>query len=273
MGWRQIFFVVAFASIIMGVVYLLFRDYGATNRVGSGRARLAQGFTSYKRILKNRNMMLVALVFMVGAAGAEGGINQTYFAPHLDKDFHYATLLIGIMITSISVGQIAGPIFFGWLSDRLHSRVAVLQTSLALSSIGSLWIAWLDPAQFAQLVNLPQVSWQVGDSIIRLGSGEVTLLLSLLAYSSVTSSRGTLTQTIVADTATDEDRDAAFSLYFLLGFLSQPFWLLVTGLLMDGPGFSAAMSRLSISYVLAIILLCFVRDLQKKPAEVVAAGT
>src|SRR5206468_7657284 len=100
MGWRQIFFVVAFASIIMGVVYLMFRDYGATNRVGTGRARLAQGFTSYKRILKNRNMMLVALVFMVGAAGAEGGINQTYFAPHLDKDFHYATLLIGIMITS-----------------------------------------------------------------------------------------------------------------------------------------------------------------------------
>ena len=47
MGWRQIFFVVTFASVIMGLVYFFFRDYGAPNRVGSGKSRLAQGFRSY----------------------------------------------------------------------------------------------------------------------------------------------------------------------------------------------------------------------------------
>jgi hypothetical protein len=55
------------------------------------------------------------------------------------------------------------------------------------------------------------------------------LFISLLLYGSVTYSRGTQTQAIIGDSATDEDRDAAFSMYFFLGFLSQPFWKLCQG--------------------------------------------
>ena len=126
MGWRQIFFVVTFASLIMGLVYFFFRDYGAPNRAGSGKSRLAQGFKSYWRVLKNRNMLIIALVFMVGGAGRDGGVNQIYFAPHLKNDFGYDTLTVGILITAISLGGIVGPIIFGWLSDKF-SRQRMLQ--------------------------------------------------------------------------------------------------------------------------------------------------
>jgi predicted MFS family arabinose efflux permease len=234
MGWRHIFFIVAFVSVIMGAVYLIFRDYGSVNRGGSGKGRLKQGLSSYKRVLKNRNMLLMALVFMVGAAGAENGVNATYFAPHLANDFGYSVFLIGVMMTAINVGQIGGPIVLGWLSDRM-SRVGVLQASLALSAVGTLWVAFLGP-------------------------GEMVLFVSLLIYSAFTSSRGPLTQTIIGDLAGDEDRDAAFSLYFLLGFLAQPFWLLVTGFLMDTQGFSIAVSRLAGSYLVGMLLLFLVKD-------------
>jgi MFS family permease len=234
MGWRQIFFVVTFASLLMGLVYFFFRDYGAPNRLGSGRARLAQGLGSYRRVLKNRNMVLIALIFMVGGAGRDGGVNQIYFAPHLANDFGYTALIVGTLMTALSIGSIVGPIAFGWLSDRL-SRTRMLQVSLALSCLGSLWVAYLGP-------------------------GEVVLFISLLLYSAVTSSRGPQTQAIVADAATDEDRDAAFSLYFLLGFLSQPFWVLVTGYLMDTAGFATALTVLSTTYIVGIVILCFVHD-------------
>ena len=237
MSWRAIFFVVTLASLIMGLVYFWFRDYGAPSRVGSGRARLAQGLGSYRRVLKNRNMVLIALVFMVGGAGREGGVNQIYFAPHLANDFGYSALMIGILMTAISIGSIVGPIVFGWLSDRL-SRTGMLQVSLALSCVGSLWVA-------------------------HLGPGAVVLFISLLLYSAVTSSRGTQTQAIVADAVTDEDRDAAFSLYFLLGFLSQPVWVLVTGYLMDKAGFATALTLLSATYITGILILCFVHDERK----------
>ncbi len=250
LGWRQIFFVVAFASIIMGGIYLLFRDYGAPNRAGSGGARLKQGFQSYWRVMKNRNMLLMGLVFMVGAAGAEFGINQTYFAPHLANDFGYSAILVGILITAINIGQVGGPVLFGWLSDRM-SRVMVLQASMGLSIFTTLWVAWTAPGEFS----LPAEGYII------------LLFIGLMIYSAVTSSRGTLTQTIVADMATDEDRDAAFSLYFFLGFFAQPFWLLVTGLLMDNAGWGWAISRLSVSYVVAIGLLFLLKDQRKLSQE------
>ena len=229
LGWRQIFFVVAIASVVMGLVYFLFRDYGMPNRPASGWSGLAQGFGSYRRVLKNRNMVVVALVFMVGGAGRDGGVNQIYFAPHLANDFGYSKLTVGVLITAISAGGILGPIFFGWLSDRF-SRVRMLQVSLGLSCVGTLWVA-------------------------HLGPGVALLFTSLLLYSAFTSSRGTQTQAIVADAASNEDRDAAFSLYFLLGFLSQPFWVLVTGYLMDHAGFATALTVLSGTYIVGIFLL------------------
>jgi MFS family permease len=112
-------------------------------------------------VLKNRNMVLIALVFMVGGAGRDGRVNQIYFAPHLANDFGYSALMIGILMTAINIGGIIGPIFFGWLSDRL-SRTGMLQVSLALSCLGSLWVAYIGP-------------------------GEVVLFTSLLLYSAVTS--------------------------------------------------------------------------------------
>ena len=234
MGWRQIFFVVTIVSLVMGLVYFFFRDYGAPRRQSSERSRLAEGFGSYRRVLKNRNMMLIALVFMVGGAGRDGGVNQIYFAPHLANDYGYSPLIVGVLMTAISIGAILGPIFFGWLSDR-WSRVRILQLSLALSCAGSLWVA-------------------------HLGPGVLTLFTSLLFYSAFTSSRGTQTQAIVADAATDEDRDAAFSLYFLLGFLSQPFWVLVTGYLMDRAGFATALTLLSVTYIAGIVIVSFMND-------------
>lgn len=234
MGWRTIFFVVALVSVIMGLVYFFFRDYGAPRREGSGKAKLTQGFASYRRVLKNRNMMLIGLVFMVGGAGRDGGVNQIYFAPHFANDFGYSALIVGTLMTAISIGSIVGPICFGWLSDRL-SRTRMLQVSLALSCVSSLWVA-------------------------HCGPGEVVLFISLLLYSAFTSSRGPQTQAIVADAATDADRDAAFSLYFLLGFLAQPVWILITGYLMDIAGFSTALTVLSATYIVGIFILSFIKD-------------
>jgi MFS family permease len=191
-------------------------------------------------VLKNRNMLIIALVFMVGGAGRDGGVNQIYFAPHLKQDFSYDTLTVGILITAISLGGIVGPIIFGWLSDKF-SRKRMLQISLALSCVGSLWVA-------------------------HLGPGVAVLFTSLVLYSAFTSSRGTQTQAIIADATTDADRDAAFSMYFLLGFISQPLWVMVTGYLMDKfstpdrTGFATALTLLSVTYIVGIFILSFLRD-------------
>jgi hypothetical protein len=55
-----------------------------------------------------------------------------------------------------------------------------------------------------------------------------------------------------------------------LGFLSQPFWVLVTGYLMDKAGFATALTLLSTTYIVGIFVLSFMKD-ERQPAMKPAA--
>ena len=70
----------------------------------------------------------------------------------------------------------------------------------------------------------------------------------------------TLTQAMVADSLPDADRDAAFSVFFFLGFLSAPFWAILVGVLMDAYGFNIAFGILAVSYIAEMALMLFATD-------------
>ena len=254
LGWRQIFFVVALLCLLVGGAFLLLgntMDTGA--QAGSRRGRLTQGKASYLRVLRNRNIMVISLVQMVGAAGGEGGVNQTYIGPHLVNDLGFSVATAGLALSVFTAGSVVGPLGFGLLSDRVP-RQRVIQISLVLSALGTLALAHQEFIQ-SLVAQAVQPWWSSpGDLVFPL------LLVNLLFYGSVTSSRLTLTQALVADSLGDEDRDAAFSLYYFIGFFSDPIWSLVTGGLMENFGFSFAFSRLAVTYVIGMLLLFLVRN-------------
>jgi MFS family permease len=259
LGWRQIFFVVAILSLTTGAAYFLFHErIGASHHL-SRRSRLAAGKASYLRVLRNRNIMVISLVQMVGAAGGEGGVNQTYIGPHLVKDVGLSVAMAGLALSVFQLGSVIGPLGFGWLSDRV-SRKAIIQASLLLSALGTLSLAKQDVILSA-LIGWMSTWWSGAE-----GSFTPFLLLNLLIYGGITSSRQTLTQALVADSLADEDRDAAFSLYYFIAFFSDPIWSLVTGFLMETSGFSFAFSRLSLSYVAGMLLLFLVIDPRRRRA-------
>lgn len=235
-GWREIVIVAAFASLAVGAGFLFLRtDPGQGGAKPAGRrARLSQSKASYLRVLRNRNMMIIALVMMVGAAGRGDGINLTYLGPHFVNDLGLSLALAGVALSTLQVGSIAGALGLGWLSDRL-SRKWVMQSSLLLSALASWWLA--DQGAF-----LP------------------VLLLNIFVYGAVTAARSSLTQAFMADSLADEDRDAAFSLYYFIGFASGPLWSLVTGFSMQEWGFSTAFFILGFSYLAGMLLLFFVDD-------------
>lgn len=257
LGWRQIFFVVAILSIAVAAAYFLYRDkLGAAPVKQSPTAKLREGRSSYLRVLRNRNIMIIALVQMVGAAGGEGGVNQTYIGPHLVNDLGFNVAMAGVALSVFQLGSIIGPLWLGWLSDR-WSRKSVIQLSLLLSSLGTLALAHQDVI-LGWLTNLwPAV---FADSLVAV------LLVNLLLYGGISSSRMTLTQALVADSLADTDRDAGFSLYYFIAFMSDPIWSLVTGTLMENFGFSFAFSRLSLSYVVGMVLLFFLVDSRRRAA-------
>jgi MFS family permease len=242
-GWREVFFLAAFASLVMGAVYFFFRDRDRrAEEVGSGASRLARGKASYARVFRNRNMMIISLVMMVGAAGRSEGADQIYLSGHLQKDLGFEAALAGLVIASLQVGSLVGPLAFGWLSDRLTRR-GVLQATLLLSTLTTWWLA-------------------------NQGAELALLMLNLFLHGAVSFSRNSLTQALVADSADDADRDAAFSAYYFIGFISAPAWALLSGWIMDTAGFNRAFTVLGFSYLAGMVLLCFVRDPRSDRREV-----
>jgi MFS transporter, FSR family, fosmidomycin resistance protein len=267
LGWRQIFVIVAILCLGVGAMYFVMRDrVGIAGQPASRKARLARGKASYLRVLRNRNIMVISLVQMVGAAGGEGGVNQTYIGPHLVRDLGLSLTLAGVALSVFTLGSVVGPVCFGLLSDRV-SRKSIIQLSLLLSALGTLSLAHQDVILSALIATLSPLWPAVQDSFVPF------LLLNLLLYGGVTSSRMTLTQALVADSLADDDRDAAFSVYYFVAFFSDPIWSLVTGVLMENFGFAFAFSRLSVTYLIGMALLFLIRDTRKPAAGLVMSGS
>ena len=121
-------------------------------------------------------MMIISLVMMVGAAGRNEGADMAYLSGHLQLDFGYTAALTGLVIASLTVGSIIGPIGLGRLADRFSPR-PVLQGSLLLSTLTTWWLS-------------------------TQGADLVLLMFNMFLHGAVSYSRNSLTQALVAAAAT-----------------------------------------------------------------------
>lgn len=234
LGWRGVFWAVGSFSIAMGLVCFAFRDSLRTARQEQPKSRLIpQGWEAYKTCLKDKNILLVSLVFMAGAAGRGQDINEVYIIPHFVHDFNISITYGAFLFTFIQVGSLIGPFVWGWISDRFNRKL-VIQASLLMSAVCTLWLAWQETVSAGLFVNL-------------------------VVYGAAVTSRQTLTQALLSDLVGEDLFDAAFSLYYFIGFVSIPFWTVITGGVMTKYGFGPAFTVISTSYLLAMGLLVFLR--------------
>jgi MFS family permease len=170
---------------------------------------------------------------MAGAAGRGQDINEVYIIPHFVHDFNLDITYGAFLFTFIQVGSLLGPFVWGWISDRFNRKL-VIQASLLMSALCSLWLAWQEAVSAGLFVNL-------------------------VVYGAAVTSRQTLTQALLSDLVGEDLFDAAFSLYYFIGFVSIPFWTVITGGVMTVYGFGPAFTLISTSYLLAMGLLIFLR--------------
>lgn len=70
---------------------------------------------------------------------------------------------------------------------------------------------------------------------------------------------------MIGDYASEELADAAFSIYYFVGFISGPFWTLVTGYVMDRYSFTPAFYVAAATYLAGIVLLFFMKGRKSGP--------
>lgn len=234
LGWRGVFWTVGALATVVGMLCFVFRDDLRATPFDQPKSRFTPaGWQAYKACLKNKRVLLVSLVLMAGAAGRGQDINEVYIIPHFVRDFHLTVTYGAFLFTFIQVGSVIGPFVWGWISDRFNRKL-VIQASLLMSALCTLWLAWQETVSAGLFINL-------------------------VVYGAAVASRQTLTQALLSDLVGEDLYDAAFSLYYFIGFLSIPFWTVITGGVMTHFGFGPAFSVISISYFLAMALLLLLR--------------
>jgi MFS family permease len=235
-GWRQAFVIFGLFSLIMGLALFFVRDYsGGAIEPARGKSKAKAGIDAYIQCLKNRNILFTSLVLMVGAAGRGTGVNMTYLVPFFMTQYGVSASGGGVLLTLMQAAGLVGPLAIAWFSDRAGTRRAITQATLFLSAAMTVLLV-----QHASLSPL--------------------FYVNLLLYGAFVQARGSLTQTMIGDFATPELTDAAFSIYYFVGFISGPIWTMIIGYVMQHYGFTPAFYLAAGTYIAGMLLLRFVKE-------------
>jgi dipeptide/tripeptide permease len=96
--------------------------------------------------------------------------------------------------------------------------------------------------------------------LVQHESLSILFYANLILYGAFVQARGSLTQTMIGDFATPELTDAAFSIYYFVGFISGPIWTLIIGYVMQHYGFAPAFYIAAATYIAGMVLLTFVKE-------------
>jgi MFS transporter, FSR family, fosmidomycin resistance protein len=228
--WRTIFYIVGIPGIMMGFCYFFLRDsVVAAGETKAKKSRVKGGLQDYLQCLKNRNVVMISLIQMVGAAGRGTGINIAFLTAFFIARLQVSVTTAAGLLMVYQLSGLLGPLAIGWLADRF-SRKAVLQLTLLGSTLSTLWLLAHDA---------------VGPMLI----------VNLVCYGAMIQSRGTLTQSVVSEAVPANLMDVAFSIYFFIGFISGPAWTFLVGWLIDASSFTLAFQVVSVSYLAGMVLV------------------
>lgn len=243
-SWQTAFVIFGAFSLLMGLTLFWVQDHSrGAEAAASGRKKAKIGFDAYVQCLKNRNILFTSLVLMVGAAGRGTGVNMTYLVPFFMDKFGVTASSGGFILTLMQAAGLVGPLAIAWYSDRKGTRKGVTQVTLLLSAVMTVLL-------------------------VQHSSLTILFYINLLLYGAVVQARGSLTQTMIGDFATPELTDAAFSIYYFVGFISGPIWTLIIGYVMQHHGFTLAFYIAAATYIAGMLLLLLVKEEPKTPGRV-----
>lgn len=246
-GWRPLLYIAALPGIVFGIAILILVDERdpldrriiAQKQSNQASARPERGWKAAIRAmlqpLRNRTLAIIMAVSIIAAGGRGLGTVTTYVPLYLQNVRHLNGGTISILFTLLLLGSVLGPLLGGRLSDWIGRRriLLIFYGASALTTILFLYLAapgmsmWLIPATL--------------------------LLMGFAVYA-----ESPLLQAYLADTASPESRDAAFGLYFALAFGVGSIWSGILGWIIDHFGFNGAFLTMTISYIVAGLLLLLI---------------
>lgn len=121
-GWRAAFAVASAAAFVVAACALALR----------GSAVLRGGTAGPQARAPRRDRVAIGVYGAVMAGGQ--WVFLTYLVLYLTEDEGFSLHLAGVALAIATASSVAGRLFWGWLSDRLARRVAVLAAAAAVGT-------------------------------------------------------------------------------------------------------------------------------------------
>jgi MFS transporter, FSR family, fosmidomycin resistance protein len=187
-----------------------------------------------RQVLTSRTMISLMMASMIGAAGRGLGAFNTYLPLYLNRTLGFSTGVINVLYACLLIGGVIGPFLLGKLSDRSGRRI-VLYIIYAAATILTLIFVGVGAAA-------------------PLAIGAILFVHGMFSYSD-----SVVLTTFLADVATPEQRDIAFSIFFTVAFGVGALWPAALGYIADNYGLAATFVALAATYVAAGLCLLPIR--------------
>lgn len=205
-----------------------------TDQAGATDTRPAAPTRSLGRALRSRASVAVLVAGVIAAAGRGTGVLTTYIPAYLRTGLHQPALLLGILVTVVSIGALIGPIGGGYLSDRFGRRPVLF----TLYGLGALALA----------------------GFVLVGASPIALAAVGLAVGMFSYSEQPIRQALFSDATQGVSARAAFGAYFAISQSIGSLWVTALGIIITTVGFQAAFFSMAASFVVAgLVIALFAR--------------
>lgn len=184
---------------------------------------------SLLQALRRREAKAVLGAGMISGAGRGLGVLAVYIPAYLRTGLHMSPLTIGVLVTMVSIGALAGPGVGGYLSDRLGRRPVLL----TLYVLGA-----------AALVSFVLVG---SDPII---VGLMGFFVGVFSYS-----EQPLRQALFSDVMHGVDARKVFGAYFAISQSVGALWITALGIIITAIGFTSAFYTMAGSFIVAALII------------------
>ena len=227
-GWRNTILVFSIPGVAVGIGFLFIAET-KRSREWSGTSSLGMLSKGLRIVVSDRIVLTVMIVEMVLAfrIGA-----RDFIPSFLVRDLGMGSLEVGVLFAIFVSAGIPAPYFWGYLSDRLERRKAVM---FAMGLACALWY------------------------LLPYARDIVQILMVLVPLGFAGQGVGGIIQAFVADSTTHERRDLIYGLYFTLAFTLGSFSPIILGYLADSFGFQVGFSYVALVSLLAVVAAYFLR--------------
>lgn len=233
-GWRETLVLSGIPGVVVGTLFWLLTD-DAPPPSAPGLRRDVPRRSPYRLALRRRDVLALTIVRVVTSGGRGLGVILTYVPLYLVTEAHLAPASASLYVAVLAAGSVVAPALAGRLADQIGRRRPVIVASLWLSAVGTLWLLHVTHRPLGLLAGL--------------------VLLGLAVYN-----ESPLMQALLADITTEEDRDGAFGLFFVMSFVSGAVWGFLLGVVVARWHFRAAFMLMAASYLVGSGLLGFVPE-------------